>query len=59
MLYFIEADDARLVRQYHGKDVYVYANFNAYDDEEDIRNGNGFAETSMLLYKVSEEENQS
>ena len=56
LIYFIESDDARIVKQHNGNDVYVQASFTAYDTEEDIRTGNGFAETSMMLYKVSEEE---
>ena len=60
LIYFIESDDARIVKQHRGNDVYVQAFFTAYDTEEDIRlKGNGFAESSMILYKVSEEESQS
>ena len=44
------------MKQHNGSDVFIQASFTAYDTEEDIRSGNGFAETSMILYKVSEEE---
>ena len=36
-----------------GKDVYVQANLKTYDTEDDIRAGNGYAKTSVTLYKVS------
>ena len=53
IVFEIQKDDARIAPQHFGKDLYVLTDLRAYDDEEDMRSGNSYAQASLTLYKVS------
>ena len=59
MVFSKESDHTKIVRQNNGEDVYIQANLRAYEDEEEIRHGDSWAESSLTLYKVSEEITES
>ena len=43
----------KIVKQLHGKEVYVMSDLRCNEDDEDLRQGNSFSKTSMKLLKVS------
>ena len=50
--YFIKEQDVEFIR--HGKEAYVQAKFYAIEAEDQTGNGEGYVETELNLYKVSE-----
>ena len=45
--------DVKIVKQLHGKEVYLMSDLRCNEDDEDLRQGNSFSKTSMKLLKVS------
>ena len=56
LIYCIDSDDVRFVYHRNGQDVYVQANFTAKEDDEVLRESNGYAEATMILYNITSEE---
>ena len=55
--YFIKEQDTVFVR--HGQEAYVQAKLVGIEDENQIGNGEGYVESEIFLYKVSESADQT
>lgn len=53
LVYAIDSDDVRFVYHRNGKDIYVQSNFTAKEDDDVLQQSHGYAEATMLLYKIT------
>ena len=56
LLYCIDSDDVRFVYHRNGRDVYVQGSFTAKEDDAVLKESSGYAEATMLLYKITKDE---